>query len=1281
MKKKNSAQKLIFLLVFLLFTGTIVGQDYLIESFDNTTFPPTGWTQTQISGTGLWDRQTSGSNPICTPYSGAGMARFNSYNFQVGVSAVLISSNIDLSGLSGLKFQFWMYRDDLYLDKLDAVEVYINTTNSLTDAYSIGTVYRPTTAAPVVPSNGWYQFDFEIPNTFNGNENYILLKATGQRGNNIFVDDVRIFKPVSPDSPPINFSASSVTQSGITVNWVDNSTNELGFRVFISTDDVNYTQYGSDIISTSQALTGDNYSQNITDLLPGTTYYFRISAYVDSESEFLTGLQATLPPDEIISIATGNWNDPTTWSTSTIPSSIDDVTISDGHTVTLNTSGAFNDLTVDGTLSLQAFSLSGMNVTINETGIINIIDGTTANLTVTNDIINNGVFDFYTSDVIFGRTTFSGTNPQTFTATGTTNIGNITINKGTSRDNLVEIIANGTFTIKSGIATGFLTLSNGTIKISGNASVSNNVFTVANYSIPSTAGFWLNNPNFIVLDQSNSNTIVSGLLRVSSGTYNVGKFANQNLAANTGAIFIVDGGTLNVSGRFITSNAISFTISGGAINVSTLGNTGSNLASFGLTNASNTINILGGEINLVQANSNSTVNNRLDYNINGSTLNISGGNLNIGTSTTATNFGFRIRSTTPNIVIDNTTNVKTALLVAETTVMGNITVTDGATLNLQTSNLNLKGNINQIGNLINNGFITCTSATGTNRFNFVGEHGAQTLSGTGSFGNSTTPFAGIVFSNASGINIESDIVTNRINLLTGAVTGADNITLGNGASSSPVVQRGGTPTAIVGSFDVAPIISSGALYGITYSTGLEQYTPGVELPSSILGTLELSTNFDITLGASTAVKKLSFSATNTGKLITTDINLLTVTGTLPSDVTLTTGNTGYVQGPLARTLPASLASGSTYQFPIGKGSANYFELVNPTTTADGSVVIKTNVFDISSGGTDGPNIIDGSLGNRYWVSEITTGITNFANTSVKVTQTSPALVPENVLAQSTTLTGEYHLVSSNPPADNSLTSNAINSLGYFAIGVQEPTVGGIVLGGSTICEGQTSELLTLSNYIGQIIRWEGSVSPFTDWITIAYTDPTYTSGALTETTRFRSVVKSGVYDEEVSDYTEVVVDPTTVGGAVTGGTTICAGETSGQLTLADYTGTILRWESSVSPFSDWDPIDNTIESYTSEILTETTQFRAVVQSGVCGIIESDFTTVTVNPIPEPTISTTDGLVYCEGDVISVGFTIDIPGDTYQWLLDGVAIETAVSNTYTATTSGIYSVEVTVDGCT
>jgi hypothetical protein len=66
-----------------------------------------------------------------------------------------------------------------------------------------------------------------------------------------------------------------------------------------------------------------------------------------------------------------------------------------------------------------------------------------------------------------------------------------------------------------------------------------------------------------------------------------------------------------------------------------------------------------------------------------------------------------------------------------------------------------------------------------------------------------------------------------------------------------------------------------------------------------------------------------------GVLSSTTDNLLSITNTATSAISGGSA-TAYINGPVKWTLPASLTSGSTYVFPVGK-SGNYkpFSLVKP----------------------------------------------------------------------------------------------------------------------------------------------------------------------------------------------------------------------------------------------------------------------------------------------------------------------------------------------------------------
>lgn len=85
-----------------------------------------------------------------------------------------------------------------------------------------------------------------------------------------------------------------------------------------------------------------------------------------------------------------------------------------------------------------------------------------------------------------------------------------------------------------------------------------------------------------------------------------------------------------------------------------------------------------------------------------------------------------------------------------------------------------------------------------------------------------------------------------------------------------------------------------------------------------------------------------------------------------------------------------------------------------------------------------------------------------------------------------------------------------------------------------------------------------------------------------------------------------------VGGTVTADATVCNGNNSGTLTLTGYTGTILRWESSTDNFVTPVIIANSTPTQAYLNLTQTTKYRAVVQSGTCTSANSSPATITIN---------------------------------------------------------------------
>jgi hypothetical protein len=160
------------------------------ESFNTTPFPTGGWTNS--GATSLWVQRTNGTNPTCTPHSGAAMARFSSNQQPSGTQDVFFSPVIDYSNTQGATpyFSIWVYREGSSTAG-DSITIFVNTIASTTGAVRIGGVARSRFFAlpNPEPANAWYQYTFNVPASFNTSTNYIILRGTARGGGNIYVDD------------------------------------------------------------------------------------------------------------------------------------------------------------------------------------------------------------------------------------------------------------------------------------------------------------------------------------------------------------------------------------------------------------------------------------------------------------------------------------------------------------------------------------------------------------------------------------------------------------------------------------------------------------------------------------------------------------------------------------------------------------------------------------------------------------------------------------------------------------------------------------------------------------------------------------------------------------------------------------------------------------------------------------------------------------------------------------------------------------------------------------
>ncbi|MCD1118057.1 T9SS type A sorting domain-containing protein [Chryseobacterium turcicum] len=133
-------------------------------------------------------------------------------------------------------------------------------------------------------------------------------------------------------------------------------------------------------------------------------------------------------PGTFISVATGNWGTASTWNANAVPTSADNVTVDTGHTVTIDAaSQASNALVVKGNLAYgttpTSFAVNG-NLNINASGTLNVFNGTTGKtISVTGNIVNDGVIDLSVGTTSAGNLTLNGTAVQSVSGIGTFNTG------------------------------------------------------------------------------------------------------------------------------------------------------------------------------------------------------------------------------------------------------------------------------------------------------------------------------------------------------------------------------------------------------------------------------------------------------------------------------------------------------------------------------------------------------------------------------------------------------------------------------------------------------------------------------------------------------------------------------------------------------------------------------------------------------------------------------------------------------------------------------------------
>ncbi len=374
------------------------------------------------------------------------------------------------------------------------------------------------------------------------------------------------FTPLPAVSPVGLLTFSNITNTSITVNWSDWSSNEVGYVIYYSTDGVNYffeTQVGAG--STSAV---------IADLSPNTTYDWKVYAVTEGAiSSALDGSATTLAATTIVSAGNGRWNNNNTWVGGAQPGAGDNVLIRDGHRVTLRSNEACNDLTVgeggSGELrignnnnSTSRTLLIGGDILINTGGQIYANTNTTAThqVNVKGDISNEGTLNMKSDANSLANVTFDKPDgSQLISGAGVYTFHNIELEKAT-KINVLEVLSSDFSCTDGGIAF----IDGGTFKFSSSGTNTVVPFSTTQ-SIPAKGKIWMNSSNSTM--NFGADLELEGDFQLDAGTVNVGDGPDESLISKGGALML-NGGLLNVAGRYdrFNSDATSnLTVAGGAM--------------------------------------------------------------------------------------------------------------------------------------------------------------------------------------------------------------------------------------------------------------------------------------------------------------------------------------------------------------------------------------------------------------------------------------------------------------------------------------------------------------------------------------------------------------------------------------------------------------------------------------------------------------------------------------------------------------------------------------------
>lgn len=454
--------------------------------------------------------------------------------------------------------------------------------------------------------------------------------------------------------------------------------------------------------------------------------------------------------------------------------------------------------------------------------------------------------------------------------------------------------------------------------------------------------------------------------------------------------------------------------------------------------------------------------------------------------------------------------------------------------------------------------------------------------------------------------------------------------VGSGAPNSGCMLSS-SETVSVTIYNFGPTTSSpiAISYTINGGTPVTEPYPLASFNTTSSYTHTFSTPADLSINGSYTIKyytTISGDANNSNDTLISVIvsDALSVGGTINSDFSVCDGNnSGQLDliGNVGDSLvwEESVNGGGTWTM-VSSGSSSYgynnlsvqsqyrVAVKNGYCAEDYSSITTISIDPISVGGVlSGPDTVcvPPNLGSinltgetglvQFWESSTDGGATwsNIANTSSTISFTD------------LTLTTLYR---ANIQSGTCLSVYS-DTLQVF---VKPGAVGGTLSPStSNVCvSGNSGTISLMGQSNGVIDHWEFSADGGSTWNNLGITTSSYAYSNLLMTTQYRVIIQG--CNTDTSTVAEVIVDPISVGGTLSGDATVCQGNNTGVINLTGVTGTVSDWEYSINGGLTWSSLGENGLSYNYTDLSDTTLFRTIVGGSSCPSDTSSVVTILIN---------------------------------------------------------------------